>query len=419
MTENLLREVAGLLRAECGVTLKESQGAALRTAIRRVAPGLDPLGFLRLAADPLGGPEIVQRLIDEVTVKETYFLRDKRQLETISWRLLLEAAHASDSRTIRVWSAGCATGEEVYTLALLASEALAPGAPPVDILGTDVSAAALDAAESGRYRARSVSPLPPALRQRYFAEEGDLLAAGEPLRRLVRFQRHNLVRDSVPPLGEEPFDLILCRNVLIYFDRETVEGVIDSLERALRPGGTLILGAADALCGTAQRLARPRDAGPLDRRQLPRLGRPLRRPLGRAESESVPELLAAARVAAGEGRHEDALAKAAQVLGHEPLSTAAYFLRGMVLLDAGDAAAALVALRRALYLDPTFGLAAFTLGRAHDALADRQAALRAYEQALRNLDPDDDRHEELLRQVDVSDVAAACAARIAALSVDD
>lgn len=415
MTGTLLREVAGLLRAECGITLKQSQEAALRTAIRRVAPGLDPLGFLRLAADPLGGPEIVQRLIDEVTVKETSFLRDKRQLETISWRLLLEGAHAAGSHTIRAWSAGCATGEEVYTLALLAAEALGPGSPPVDILGTDVSGAAVAAAVGGSYRARSVSPLPAALRQRYFGKDGELLVAGDVLRRLVRFRQHNLVRDPVPPLGEESFDLILCRNVLIYFDGETVEGVIESLERALRPGGTLILGAADALCGTAQRLARPQGTGSLDRRHVPRLGRALRRPLGRIESESLPELLAGARVAAGEGRHEDALARAAEVLAQEPLSTDAYFLRGMVLLDAGDPAAALVALRRALYLDPAFGLAAFTLGRAHDALADPQAALRAYEQALRNLDPDDDRHEELLGQIDLSDVAAACAARIGAL----
>ena len=415
MTESLLREVAGLLRAESGISLKVSQEAALRSALRRVQPGLDPLGFLRLAADPLGGPEIVQRLIDEVTVKETSFLRDNRQLETISWRLLLEGARAAGRHTIRAWSAGCATGEEVYSLALLAAEAFNAPSPPVDILGTDISGAALAAALEGRYRARSVGPLPAAVRQRYFSDENGLLSVGDALRELVRFQRHNLVRDPVPPLGEEPFDLVLCRNVLIYFDGDTVEGVIDSLERALAPAGTLILGAADALCGTAQRLTRAPDETPLDRRSVPRLARPLRRPLGRVEVESLPELLADARAAAGEGRHADALAKAGEVLRGEPLNADAYFLRGLVLLESGDPAAALVALRRALYVDPAFGLAAFTAGRAHDALGDAPAALRAYEQALRTLEPDDDQHEELLGQVDLGDVAAACRARISAL----
>ena len=141
----------------------------------------------------------------------------------------------------------------------------------------------------------------------------------------------------------------------------------------------------------------------------------MRPPFGRVEVESLPELLADARAAAGEGRHADALAKAGEVLRGEPLNADAYFLRGLVLLESGDPAAALVALRRALYVDPAFGLAAFTAGRAHDALGDAPAALRAYEQALRTLEPDDDRHEELLDQVDLGDVAAACRARIAAL----
>ena len=227
------------------------------------------------------------------------------------------------------------------------------------------------------------------LRRRYFEEDGDRLVVAERLRRIVHFMPHNLARDPVPPLGEEQFDLIICRNVLIYFDGETVERVIDSLERALRPDGMLILGSADALCGTARRLARI-GSEPVhpSRRAIPR--RVLRRPLGRPAPAEAP--------AAG------------------LLDADAHFVSGLAALESGDAVAAASALRRALYVDPTFGLAAFTLGRAYEAAGDPAAARRSYEQALRTLDLADDRHDHLLQQVDLEDIAAACRARLESLA---
>jgi tetratricopeptide (TPR) repeat protein len=127
------------------------------------------------------------------------------------------------------------------------------------------------------------------------------------------------------------------------------------------------------------------------------------------------ERLAAALGAANAGRTVEALEHAAALLESDALDADAYFVRGLVELEADDATAAAGSLRRALYVDPTFALAAFTLGRAHDARGDDLAACRAYEQALRTLDPDDDRHELLLQQVDLGDVAAACRARLGTL----
>ena len=285
-----------------------------------------------------------------------------------------------------MWSVACATGEEPYTLALLACEAFASAAPPVRILATDISAAALERALAGRYGDRSVRSLDPILRSRYFQNDRGLLVAGDRLRALVKFAPHNLARDPIPPLGEAPFDLVLCRNVLIYFDTETVGRVIDSLERATQPEGMLVLGAADTLCGTARRLSSPaaRDSAPVPRRAAPRI---LRRPIGRRSSEQQDEQ-------------------------PEPFDAEAYFLQGLRSLETGDPRAAASALRRALYVDPTFGLAAFSLGRAHEEAGDMPAARRAYEQALRTLDLADDRHDHLLAQIDLSDVASACRARL-------
>jgi chemotaxis protein methyltransferase CheR len=306
-----------------------------------------------------------------------------------------------------VWSAGCASGEEAYTLALLAAEAFAPGPPPVDVLGTDVSGAALAAATAGRYGERSVRGIEPALRERYLERQADgSYLAGHRLRALVRFRRHNLVRDPAPPSGESHFDLVVCRNVLIYFDAPTIARVIESLERSLRRGGTLVLGAADAL---------HRVAGPPAPERQPR--RPPRRPRRREPVVRQPltreQRLAAALDAAGKGNSDGAMAQVGSLLGENALDADAHFVDGLVALEAGSPEHAAAALRRALFADPRFALAAFTLGRAYDVLGDTLAARRSYQLALRTLDPADDRHRQMLQQVDIGDIAAACRVRLA------
>ena len=122
--------------------------------------------------------------------------------------------------------------------------------------------------------------------------------------------------------------------------------------------------------------------------------------------------MAAALDAADKGDRDDALAQVTSLLADAPLDADAHFIHGLIVLEAGDPARAAAALRRALYTDPRFAVAAFTLGRAYDALGDAPAARRAYEQALRTLDPEDQRHERLLQQIDIGDIAAACRARL-------
>jgi chemotaxis protein methyltransferase CheR len=233
-----LNEVAELVRRETGISDGVAKGNTLRAALRRAAPGLEPGAFIRAASDPVSGRDLVERLIDEVTVQETMFVRDRGQLDGIPWHSLLRSARAAGSAVIRVWSAACATGEEPYTLALLAAEAFAPAPTAVDVLGTDISGRAVAAAVAGVYRERAVRGLDPALRRRYLEEAADgTYLVGKRLRGLVRFRRHNLVRDQAPPPGEAGFDLITCRNVLIYFEAPVAERVLQRLNQALRPRG--------------------------------------------------------------------------------------------------------------------------------------------------------------------------------------
>ena len=382
-----LDQLADLVHRETGIRLAAHQHPFLQSALDRIDAGSDPAEFARGLADSRRGPRLLARLIEEVTVKETSFLRDHGQLASIDWSLLLARAHARGDARVRVWSAACATGEEAYSLALLASEAFGAERPAVTILATDISPDALARARVGSYRPRSVRHLGPAMRARHLRAEGEQLVVGERLRELVTFARHNLIRDPFPPLGEAPFDLILCRNVLIYFDAATCGRVLASLEQALASTGTLVLGAADALCATAARMADAGTRGPAPER---RPSRTLRRPLGRQP------------VVDEEAR--------------DPHDAADYFRRGLEALERDDPAAAVASLRRALYVEPDFGLAAFKLGAAHEALGDPASARRAYNQALRALDPHE-RHEAFLGQVDLADIATAARARLDVLAV--
>jgi len=390
--KSALEAVAELVRRESGMTFDGNRVEGLRAAIARVQPGADPIAFLRRLRSPAGGRAALDALVDEVTVNETYFYRERAQIDAIPWHELLASAHARGDAKVRVWSAACSTGEEVYTLAMAASETFAPVAPPVEVVGTDLSVTVLGRAWEGRYRARAVREIEPHVRDRWLARVDGGWEVLEPLRRLVRFERHNLTRDPVPPLGESRFDLIVLRNVLIYFDAPTSAEIVGRLRRALHPGGALVLGSADVLCETTRRLAEVTAPTPSDPIAL-RERRPVR---PRRAASAAP-----------------ALATPDPIV--EVLDADAAFADGLTRLEAGEAGEAITSLRRALYLDPAFAVAAFMLGRAHDELDDRVAAARAYRQALRALDSTPGGHHAQLQQIDGADVAAACRARLLAI----
>ncbi len=384
-----MKRLAKLVHETAGIVVRDTQHDGLRSALVRASGTDDPDVFQALIADPAARGRLVDRLVEEVVVGETFFLRDREQLEAIDWRALHAGAAGG---VVRVWSAGCSTGDEPYSLALLAAEAFAPAPPPVEILGTDISRPALEAARRGRYRPRALREVEPSLRARYFREQGGETVVGDRLRALVSFARHNLTRDPIPPLGWPRPDLIVCRNILIYFDAQTAQRVSAALEQALRPGGVCLLGVADALCVTTPRLARRAEATRA------------RAPVPAARARPQPPSRAAATARRPPAPAELPAPRAEAELG-----------RGLAALEAGRSGEAIAALRRALYLDPDLALAAFALGRAHDASGDVDAAARAYDRALRTIELAPARNEALLDQVPLGDLAAACRLRLAAL----
>jgi chemotaxis methyl-accepting protein methylase len=433
MSTAALQALARMVKDESGIELGPSQLPSLRAAIGRVDRELTAQTLL----DRPVSPELMRRLIDEITIRETFFFRHRSELEAIDWYPMLDAARARGSDVVRVWVAGCASGEEVYTVAILACEAFASAAPPVRVLGTDIAPTALEQAIAGRYRERSVRTLQEGIRERYFTGGHGITSVGERLRGLVEFRRHNLVRDPVPPPGEGPFDAILCRNVLIYFDRPTVERVVKAFEGALVADGLLVLGAADRLSRASYPIvpARPR----VDPRRSPPALTPDRRASIRShvspansaagQTPSTPLLLKAERIsgdprptlaeamrAADRGELDLAVGIARDLLAEDPLDCQAHFICGLAELARNDARAALEPLRRALYIDPNFGLAAFKLACAHDALGELEPARRAYERTLRTLDHCAEEQTARSDQLDLQDMAGACHTRLRTLA---
>jgi len=240
----------------------------VRVRMRRI--GVDSVArYVSLVKDEKGREELGQ-LVEALRIGETRFFRHGAQVTALRRVVIpdIEARRVgSGQRQVRAWSAGCATGEEPYTVAMLLDEALPPSRGfRHEVLATDISEDALAVAEAGCFDAPSVKTVPPEMRARYFVADGDQWRVAERLRAMVRFERRNL-QDPVYPRG---FDLILCRNVLIYFDRAGRERVIDRLAESLVPGGYLFLGYSETLRGFESHFDVIRtDEGNLYRKQVP------------------------------------------------------------------------------------------------------------------------------------------------------
>lgn len=223
-----------------------------RLAVRMRARGLQ--SFAAYAALLDGDPEEYDRLIDTLTINVTKFFRNIEMWTAASDLVVPELMEGS--RPVRIWSAGCASGEEPYSISILLKEwAETHGGGEdlerVTILGTDIDRGSLAAAERGEYPELSMDETPERIRERWFSA-GPPYRLEEEVKERVRFERSDLISDPTP--GEQ--SLIVCRNVIIYFDRWVQEQLYRTFYDALRPGGFLILGRVETLLGPARGLFR-------------------------------------------------------------------------------------------------------------------------------------------------------------------
>ena len=179
------------------------------------------------------------RLLERVTIKVSRFYRNPITFDALRATVLPELARAAAGAPLSIWSAGCGCGEEPYTLAMLLEEAGLAG----EIEATDIDPFALDAARGALYPQAAFAELPAELQERYCERVGERVTVNEAVRGRVRFARHDLTA-AVPHDGA-PFDLVCCRNVLIYFERSAQERAMTYVRRAVRSGGYLCLGEAE------------------------------------------------------------------------------------------------------------------------------------------------------------------------------
>lgn len=202
--------------------------------------GTEPAVFLEALEKEATESALWAPLLERLTVAETYFFRDLGQMELLRHQILPALRSEVLERPLRIWSAGCSTGEELYSIAML----LDFMGTPADLVGTDVNPAVLEVARRAVYRERSLRGFPKDFRDRYLRPVAGGFEVSPRLKERARFVAHNL-RESFHSLGL--FDLIVCRNVLIYFSRERLTSLLESFHMSLRPGGVLLTGHGELM----------------------------------------------------------------------------------------------------------------------------------------------------------------------------
>ena len=273
ITEPELKLLQTLVYQECGMYFDERRAHFLQDRLQRrlKACRLDTFySYYRLLTSREGRAEL-SALLEILTVNETSFFRNKPQLDLFQKDILEGMLHRKQERrdwTLRLWSAGCSTGQEPYTMAMQVADALAyyylrnplpfdmptpkPLIPPpwkVEILASDISYSALRTAQDGVYSEQQMEPVDYMFRLRYFDKVGDQYQVKKGLRELVHFDFHNLKTEFLPQRN----DFIFCRNVMIYFDEAEQKRLIDKFYRCLNPGGYLFVGHAESLFGLTDR----------------------------------------------------------------------------------------------------------------------------------------------------------------------
>ena len=263
VSDSSIRILAGLLEARTGQQLTMSRRWRIETALSSLLRerGIATLDELITILVMGREPSLAQLVVEALLNNETYFFRDRNPFDQLGQTALADlASRRKADKRIRIWSAGCSTGQEIYSLAMLfAEDPVRWHGWTIDLLGSDVSEAVINRARSGIYtqfeaqRGLAVTQM-----IRWFEEGDDGWRVADALRRNVRFQVHNIL-EAAPHPGVGQFDIVLCRNVLLYLSAEKKRMAFDRLAAALAPDGWLMLGAGETVIGQTEKLAADRD----------------------------------------------------------------------------------------------------------------------------------------------------------------
>lgn len=431
-----LRQASQLVAERLGLHFPQERWKDLARGLETAGPELglaasDDCARWLVSQDHLSARQL-QTLASHLTVGETYFFRDAAAFEVVERELLppLIAQRAAAGRTLRLWSAGCCTGEEAYSLAISCARALGDELKTwnVSVLASDLNPRFLAKGEAGVYSQWSFRSAPPWLLERWFsARPGGLYAIAPELQRLVHFSYLNLAEDAYPALANQTnaLDLIFCRNVLMYFTPSHQRRVVAALHRCLVEGGLLVVGAAETSTALFPMFSVENTSGqvlyrktstppPLPSWPAPQppdeaaalggaadLLPPARAPAPLCATPmplAAPDPLAAARALADAGRLVEARAACQEVVAAGPANAAAHFLQAIICQELGQDDEAIAALGRVLFLDQDFILAHHALGSLYRRVGKGRESRRHLAIALRLLSARD--RDELVSAAD-------------------
>lgn len=241
---------------ESGIVLDESKRYLLEARLSPVArdEGLDTIDSLCNLMRAVGGKQVRDRVVEAMTTNETLFFRDVKPFDALKQVLFPEiTAQSRADQTVRIWCAASSSGQEPYSIAMLWNEMKIPGWD-LKIQATDLSDQMLERGRAGRYLQLEVNRgLPAMYLVSYFEREEAEWVIKPEIKKMIRWDKFNL-KQSMTRFG--PFDLVFCRNVLIYFDQQTKSTILQGLRNRLRPGGYLFLGASESTLGLDDKFER-------------------------------------------------------------------------------------------------------------------------------------------------------------------
>ncbi len=373
-----------------------------------------------------------KELMNLVTINETSFFRFPAQFTAFRDVVIpeiLDGRPKDAAKQFRVWSAGCSTGEEPYTVGMTVLESALEGLGyRSDVVGTDVSTQALDRARAGIYPARAVANLQPSVVQRWFEPVNDGHRPVKRVRDVVSFHFHNLIKEPYPLALMSNWDVIFCRNVTIYFRIESTKRVIDNFYEALNPGGYLFIGHSETLTSVSERFepveidgvflyrkplakrgfrfddiaakrrqerpvaprARRGDAEPSARpKRVPRVveqppvaAPPVPAASPKLDSAGVADLVARAHDLLEQAQPREALVLAEQALAVQPENLDAHVVAAFALADVGDVEGAAEQARAVLAVNPLAAPARYILGVIAQQSGDLERALAEYKKTI-------------------------------------
>ena len=425
-SEALLSELSALVARHLGLHFPRERWGDLERGVPEIARAFGIHGIealvRHLSVAPLTRRQ-VELLASCLTIGETYFFREKQSFEALQAHILPELlqARGAAGRHLRIWSAGCCTGEEPYSIAMLLDR-LMPNheAWEITILATDINPAFLRAAGKGVYGEWSFRDSPPWVRERYFKRTRNGRFEIKPqIRKMVTFAHLNLVDDVYPsyPHDTTAMDVIFCRNVLMYFTAEHAARVVRNLHRSIADGGWLIASPVETSNALFPQFAAVNFPGAVLYRKATHDGRlsafeqwnPMREE--QPETSPQPQVVAprqpavqdsfpppelpretngaesqapcrTARICANEGRLEEAAGWCAKAIAADKLNPAHFYLLATIQNEMASGGEAATSLERVLYLDPDFVLAHFALGNLRLSQGRRREARRHFENSL-------------------------------------